>query len=424
MDKPRSIVATSNVDLVVGLVVGLLGLVSAGVAEDEHAHVAIVEDTSLTVSHVIDETLREYPSFVELEARDAQARAWRDRGRSWLADRPSLTFRYQSDRWGDDNGLDEYESGIQLPLWRWGQRAATRSLGQALETGAMTASLALRWQVAGQVRSHLWDVALALNERELAAQALSNATQLADTVQRRFELGDVPRSDVLLSRTAQLEAQSLLINAEALALDAERSYGSLTTLDRRPPFAGEQQSAKTEIGIDHPALVFANAELQQVQARNEVVRQTAKRNMSLLVGPRRERSAFNQSFEESIGMTVSVPFGGAAHARSQAADVGRDVARAHAAQAQLVRELNLQLHEAEHGLYVARQNLMATQTHAELAEQHQTMADSAYEKGEIDLIDLIKIQTAALAAKRQLMGLQIEEKRQIAFYNQAVGELP
>ena len=41
----------------------------------------------------------------------------------------ALTVRYQSDRWGDDLGLQEIEYGIQMALWKWGQRRSARELG-------------------------------------------------------------------------------------------------------------------------------------------------------------------------------------------------------------------------------------------------------------------------------------------------------
>jgi outer membrane protein TolC len=48
----------------------------------------------------------------------------------------------------------------------------------------------------------------------------------------------------------------------------------------------------------------------------------------------------------------------------------------------------------------------------------------AYQKGELELIDLLRLQRNSNAAERQLARLQIEQNRQIAFYNQAVGVLP
>ena len=61
---------------------------------------------------------------------------------------------------------------------------------------------------------------------------------------------------------------------------------------------------------------------------------------------------------------------------------------------------------------------------AALAERQERMAMLAYEQGEIELIELIRLRGMALAAKRRQLHLAVEEKRQIAFYNQAVGELP
>ncbi|MEJ2297205.1 MAG: hypothetical protein P8X94_01615 [Woeseiaceae bacterium] len=53
-----------------------------------------------------------------------------------------------------------------------------------------------------------------------------------------------------------------------------------------------------------------------------------------------------------------------------------------------------------------------------------TMGELAYEKGEIELLDLLRIRETAIEARRQLARLQIETKRQTALYNQAVGEMP
>jgi hypothetical protein len=39
-------------------------------------------------------------------------------------------------------------------------------------------------------------------------------------------------------------------------------------------------------------------------------------------------------------------------------------------------------------------------------------------------MDLLRLQQSAFAAKRALRRLEIEESRQIAAYNQAVGESP
>ena len=399
-------------------------VLSAGAELPSHEHAAVPVDETLTLSEAVDAAFGIYPARLELGARFEQANAWTDRGQSWLADRPSIMLRYQSDRWGPDNGLTEQEAGIQLPLWSWGGRSAVQRLGEALSLESDAADLALHWEVAGLLRFTLWDIALAENEHELAVQALDTAARLTASVERRYELGDVALSDVLLAQSAHLEAQTVLIEAAAQLLDAERLYRSVTGLERRPPFVGETISPEHEVQPDHPALAFANAEVSRAEAGLEVAEKTYKAGASLLIGPRSERPAFSTVYDDSIGITVNFPFGGSSHRRVETSAAARVAASARVARDQHVRELTLALHEAAHSLDVVSQNLEAASERMKLAERHQAMGESAYEKGELELIDLLKMQATAIAAKRQLTHLMINEKKQTALYNQAVGKLP
>lgn len=417
------LVPTFRILLLAGLT-SYIGLANAVEEGSSHLHLALPVDSELTLRSVLDATVDQYPESIELSARDSEAAAWVSRSRSWLSAPPALSGRYQSDRWGDNNRLKEIEVGIELPIWRWGERTATRSLGDAMGTEATSAATALRWQVAGILRAALWDIALADNDFALAEEAHQIASRLATVVERRHELGDVALSDALLAQTAALEAQTQLIDARASKLDAERAYRSLTTLEQRPPFENEIQSTRHDIESTHPALVFANAEVRRAQARQDTVYHSAKGAPSLLIGPRRERAAFAQSTDDSIGVAVRIPFGGSVHRKTEVTAAGRETASVLAARNRLIRLLDLQLHEAAHELAVVRENLVTASERSALADRQLTMAQSAYEKGELEIINLLKIQNEALAAKRQMTSLIIGEKRQTSLYNQAVGELP
>ena len=183
-------------------------------------------------------------------------------------------------------------------------------------------------------------------------------------------------------------------------------------------------SKSEDIAPEHPALVFANAEVTRAEAGLAVAEQSAKSGTSLMIGPRRERPAFGDEYDDSIGVTVSIPFGGASHRRVQTSAAARAAAVVRANRGAKIRALTLAMHEAAHGLDVAHQNLTASSARLKLAESHLVMAESAYEKGELELIDLLKVQTNAITATRQVTRLQIDKKRQTAFYNQAVGKLP
>ena len=389
-----------------------------------HEHAPLLIDTTLSLAGTVDLALAAYPDTVLVGAREQEAMAWLDRGGSWLSDRPSLMLRYQSDRWGSDTGLDEYEAGIQLPLWAWGGRSAVQDYGEALSSETYAAAAALRWQVAGLVRQSLWNVALAENDHELAEQALDTAGELTRIVERRYELGDVALSDVLLARSSYLEFQTALIDASAALLDAERAYRSVTGLERRPGFVPETLSGETAIVADHPALALANSALERAEADVVVAEQSANTGANVLIGTRRERPAFGTELDDSVGVTLNVPFGGSSHRRVAISAAARSASAALAARNLQMRRLTLALHEAAHSLNVVHENLAAAEERLALAERQQEMGEVAYEKGELELIDLLKLQSSAIAARRQVSRLLIDKKRQTAMYNQAVGDMP
>jgi cobalt-zinc-cadmium efflux system outer membrane protein len=404
------------------LLLTLPAMAPAQIPGHDHAPLPVRDDASLAGTVAL--ALENYPAAIGLDARSREAEAWRDKGRSWLADRPSLGFRYQSDEWGPNERLREYEAGISLPLWNPGARGAVQGLGDALGLASVAAQEAVRWEVAGHLRDRLWRIALARNEHELAEYALEISTRLAETVARRHELGDVALADVLLAQAARLDAQERHIETESALLDAERAWRSVSGLDWRPRFAPESLSEVGDIRDTHPALALANARLESTESAVAVAEKTARTGSTLTVGPRRERPAFGETFDDSIGISLNVPFGGTAHRRVEITAATRVAAEARSQRAELFRALTLALHEAAHELGVIAENLEAATERRSLAERYRQMAASGYEKGEIDLVDLLRSQANEVEARRQVTRLLIERNRQTALYNQAVGELP
>ena len=397
---------------------------SASAGQSGHAHESLRLDPSLSLHEVVETALMVYPEWQVQQKRQEQADAWVQRGRSWLLNRPSLMLRYQTDRWGSDDGLVEYEAGIELPLWTWGGRSAVQSFGQALASESGAAAKALRWEVSGMVRMALWDIASAESAHELAKQSREMAARLLKTVERRHELGDIALRDVLLARSTYLDYQSKLIEANAELLDAERAYRAFTGLDRHPELVAETRSELAEIKLTHPALALAESVVQRAEAGVAVTRETSDAGATVLIGTRRERPAFGTMLDDSIGVTVNLPFAGSTHRKTAITEAARTAAEASATLNQQMRQLTLAMHEAEHSLTVIAKNLVNASQQFEVAEQQLKMAENAYQSGEIDLIDMLKIEEIAVTARYQLAQLQIDKKRQTALYNQASGELP
>ena len=129
------------------LLMALWGLIALASEQDDpaaHLDEPLEISAELSWATLVEQTLINYPRFVELTARDAEARALAERGRKWFSGQPSVLARYQTDSVWNDNDLREYEVGLELPLWRLGERQAARSLGTAADTESGAAALGLR----------------------------------------------------------------------------------------------------------------------------------------------------------------------------------------------------------------------------------------------------------------------------------------
>jgi outer membrane protein TolC len=410
----------------------LLGAPLLGAAQDERehgdgelaTHAPLVADASLQWSALIEAALAVYPSRGELAARRAEADAWRRRGRSWLAAAPALYFSYLSDQPRDDWGQREYETGVELPLWRLGQRDAVRAVAESATTESAAAAAALRLEIAGLLRGHLWDIAAASNALAAARDAAAVAAELVRVVERRFESGDLARADVLLARTTLLEREQAVATAEAELLDAERGYRSLTGLDRKPARFSEPRSASDAIAPGHPYVALAAAGIVRAEADRELAERDFRGPVTVALGPHREYDPFGTLPRDSVNVEVRVPLGGKSHGAAHTASANRAVATAESARAELVRRLVLDLHEAEHALTVLdRVEALAAERDA-LAKEQLLAAQAGFDQGEIELRELLRVQESTLAARREVDRLATERQRTVAALNQALGVTP
>lgn len=430
--------AVVSVSVVIGCALGCASLVmpaaSAQTAEAElheqhatheaHAHVRIGEDAALTLREVIDHAFTHFPTYMTLAARGDEATTLVRRGSSLLSGAPGMSVRYQTDGMAHNQGLREYELALSLPLWNLGQRDAAQRLGSTASEESSALATALRWQVAGMVRQSLWDIALAQNDYQVTTDAVATLQRIAASVERRFTLGESARADTLLANAAVLEQQQKLVEREAALIDAERYYNVLTGLDRRPAFAMEARPDVDEVPDTHPGLVLAQAKLQRLEANLQLQRRSAGGTPNLLIGPRRERAPNSPISDDSIGVTLQIPFGSRRHVDAQTAPLAVAVADGSAELMMLRREYELALHEAHHTLDAdtSMQGLAAQR--AELAVQQAALAARAFDAGEMTLAEYLRQQSAATAARLEAAHLDLQIRLATAQVNQAAGLLP
>jgi len=380
-------------------------------------------DASLSLPKLIDLTMEKYPDTIWLNSLEAEAAAIQQRSESWTAGASQAGLRFQEATSGTLHYID---AQVQVPLWNLGQRDAQKTVGAQAATSAESQSAAIKLRVAGLIRFALWDIALVNIRYEQVKAEMATLEQLLAKVKRRVELGDLPRADELLAQTELLQKRSAATLAEAELMHARKRYSSITQSTKIPGNYQEELVALKEIQQNHPALVAINSQIDRKQAEINAIKLVGSGQTNLAVGINSDQFTndprSNQTASFNIGVTV--PFGGSAHLAPHIAAVNVELNKLIAEREQLFRDLEQAHHEAEHNLDVNQAELGIANELKQASEEHLNMTELSFSVGEIDLMDLLKIQSrtqqAILNAKERSIILQ----RDKALYNQAVGVMP
>ncbi|MDD5578052.1 MAG: TolC family protein [Methylobacter sp.] len=379
-------------------------------------------DSTLSLSEVIEFTLEKYPDIAWLKALEEEAAALEERSKSWTAGASQTNLGYQTIY---NLKLNYATANVQVPLWNLGQRDAEHKLANQAETSAGSQVVAIKLRVAGLVRSALWNMALAKIRFEQAQAEVVVFEKLWAKVNRRVELGDLPRADSLLAQSELLQKRSVMTLAEAELMHARKRYSSITQTIKVPANYEENLVHILEIQQNHPALTAINAQIARKQAEVNAIKLVGSGQSHIVAGILSDEGKDARSNKaEFFNVGVIIPFGGSAHLQPHIAAVNVELNRLIAEREQLYRDLEQAHHEAEHALEVNRVEVGIANELKQVAEEHLKMTELSFSVGEINLMDLLRIQSrtqqAILNAKERAVMLQ----RDKAFYNQAVGVTP
>lgn len=389
-------------------------------------HVDPVEvDTNLSLAELIEHTLQQYPDLQLLAALKQEASALQRRGESWLAAAPSVSLYYQDDAPGNDLGARELESALELPLWNWGQRDAGLQVASKAKLASAAQELFVKLQVAGLVRKALWDIQLHNIRYDMALSNFQVTEILLDAVKRRVDLGDLPRTDFLLAQGELLNKRAQLVSAEAEQMHANQHYINLTQNHKIPGnFTETQTTEPHQLEDSHPALHAYRQLIARKQAELAWVKAGGSGQTVIAIGGKTERGSRLEDDTESITFNISVPFGGGAHLAPDIAATHVELTEIISKRDHLQRQLTKELHEAKHALQVGREELSIANELKTIAEAHYKLTRLSFSEGEIDLMDLLKIQARTQKAQQHASEQAVTLQRNIALFNQALGVLP
>ena len=381
-------------------------------------------DNAFTLHDLVEKSLPHYPNSQLLAAKKLMLEARQTQANSLLPGSAALILRNQNDQLLSRNGETEWEAGVEFPIWLNGQRKARAAIANIASQNLTADTQYLRLQLAGMVRDALWDIQLMQGLADIAKAKHEAASQLQRDIEKRVSLGDMAKKDLLVAQTETLQAESERINAEAEVQHAKFRYVNLTGLSIIPAEFTEIKSAKSDVEETHLALLEANGKIALSIEQRNLVRLENRDNPTVTLGTRSLRGATDTQYNNSFGITVRIPLQSATRNTPLQAAAEMQYAENQAHLSQLKLLLAAAMHEAEHNLEVGSAQLEVLTKQHNIAQQSLSVTRKAFQLGELDLSDLMRVQTQAFNTEKSLKNQQIQQLWNTARYNQAVGELP
>ncbi|HSW40531.1 MAG TPA: TolC family protein [Acidobacteriota bacterium] len=384
----------------------------------------LTENRQLTLRDILDATFESNPQRHLLRALDGEVRAHELHAGGLLPDIPALSLHHQSDAIGNRRGEYELEAELELPVWLPGQRAARKALARAIDGNLDAGRDALMLYLAGELRESIWEIRMLTDELELAEFRLQTAEHLQNDVTRRFQAGELAQTDVMLAQNETLSAQTQVVRAAAVLQHAEQAYTVLTGLSEVPARPEESSAENLTVATDHPLLREADSRLAIARGERVLAGVERRGNPQILISARNVRGPFDDLNNNSFGLTFRIPLSTRSGTALSLAAAESGIARGVAELEQVRRVVATALNEAGVNLETTRRELEILRRQNAIARENRRLMQKAFDLGEADLVDLMRVQAISYEAERALRSKTIQLQWNIARHNQAAGVLP
>lgn len=377
-----------------------------------------------TLAQALEQAWSRHPQAAAQNAHKAQAQAQADLAAGLTPAPPSLSLSNSSDRLNANTGKNEWEIEWSVPLWLPGQ-SATRILesdSAAVELEAR--GLALRLQLAGELREAWWAVSAARLAVTLAQRRVESASALASDTTRRFKVGELARVDANLAQNERLAAESEWLESRSALHQAEQAYQLLTGAKAPVRLAEEVAATLPDTTPIHPQLAAAQAVAQLAHARLNVAEKNRRDAPELAVRLVRDRGEFNTPYANSIGIKLTVPFSSSARMRQESSAALAEEAQAQAELAQIRQRKVLDEDKARFDIEVAQQQLAKARERLSFTLDTLRLAEKAFSLGESDLSSLLRARLSQFEAEAFVNRQQIAYFAGVSRLNQSLGVLP
>lgn len=382
------------------------------------------EGHAQTIAVALDQAWSRHPQAVTFVARAAEAKARADLAASFTPTAPSLSLSNASDRLNADAGKDAWELELAVPLWLPGQRHARALEAANAASEVQSRQVALRLQLAGELREAWWTLSGARLAVDLAQRRESAARALEADVMRRLKVGELARIDANLAQNERFSAEGELLEAKSALLQAEQAYRLLTGADAPNHLTEEKVATLLTTDSVHPQLAAAQAAEQLAQARLGVAEKTRRDTPELALRLGRDRGDFSTPYANSFGVKLTIPFSSDARVRQERSAALVEVSQAQAEMVQARQRIEIDEVRARQGVELAQLQSLKAQERLKLTVDSLQLIEKAFSIGESDLAALLRARLNAFEAEAVVNRQRLACLQGISRLNQSLGVLP
>lgn len=393
--------------------------------------VQLEQSASVTLSSLTQNVYDRHPALQNELAQQQQIEANTDLANATFADVKSISLNHQNDAIGSDDGLQEWEASVDMPLWLPGQKQQQLLLSDKMSAELPAYKEKIRLDASEKVRTLVWNVVVANNANRQAHQVWQTAKKLEQDVAARVKAGELAGTQRLLASTNALEMHNQYLLTEAELEHALNSYRHVTGENSFPEIYEEtlskdfdnnqQHHSSVKIDQQHPSLILLEQQINTLRAQQNLAHFDGAVNPSLSLGLRSERGTNDESFNNSIGVGISFALDNDVYRRPAIANAAKELADAEISRQQLERELNITLFSQLHDLETKQKQLELVNDQNTTTKQYYALQQRAFELGEIDLVNLLRSQSLANETYNRKQALEVDIKQMTAMVNQALG---
>lgn len=406
-----------------------VGFVTANIALAEPLQVD--KSTTVTLSSLVELVYQQHPAHHNELAQQRRIDANNELANSLFADVSSVNVIHKNDVVATDDGFQEWEAFVEMPLWLAGQKQSQLMLSEKMAAEIPAYQQQIRLEASAKVRELIWNVMLAKTATEQAHQSWQTAQKLHQDVAARVKAGELAGTERLLASTHELDIQSQYLLAEAELEHALKSYYRFTgeralpqtyeeSLGENNDFS-QQHHSLAMIDPQHPSLVIIDQKINTLRSQQDVAGFDGAVNPNLSLGMQSGRGERGEHFNNSVTLGISFALDDKVYRQPAVAEAAKALADAEISRQHLERELNIVLSSNLHDLETKQQQLELINAQDKETQQYFKLQQRAFELGEIDLVNVLRSQSIANDVHNRKQLLQVEIKQLIAQINQALG---